>query len=92
MSDAHVVGERIAFHRKRAGLSQVEFANVVGRSESWVSQVERGARPIDRMSVLQRVADALSVSVAELRGDDDVQAPEERPEAVAAAVRSIASA
>jgi len=81
MSDAHVVGERIAFHRKRAGLSQVEFANVVGRSESWVSQVERGARPIDRMSVLQRVADALSVSVAELRGDDDVQAPEERPEA-----------
>ncbi len=44
---------------------------LVGRSESWVSQVERGVRPVDRMSVLQKVADVLSVSVAELRGDDE---------------------
>jgi transcriptional regulator with XRE-family HTH domain len=67
MSDPHLVGERIAYHRKRMGLSQVEFAGLLGRSESWVPQVERGVRPLDRMSVLQRVADVLSVSVAELR-------------------------
>jgi transcriptional regulator with XRE-family HTH domain len=80
--DPRRVGDRIAYHRKRLGLSQVEFAGLVGRSESWVSQVERGVRPVDRMSVLQKVADVLSVPVAELRGEDDSQ-PEaaERPEA-----------
>ena len=62
MADDRLIGERIAYHRKRLGLSQVEFAGLVGRSESWVSQVERGVRPVDRMSVLQKVADVLSVS------------------------------
>jgi len=80
MPETHPVGERIALHRRRAGLSQIEFANLVGRSESWVSQVERGVRAVDCMLVLQRVADVLSVSVAELR-DDQVSTPEERPEA-----------
>ena len=81
MPDDQFIGERIAYHRKRLGLSQVEFAGLVGRSESWVSQVERGVRPVDRMSVLQRVADVLSVSVAELRGDDETPDVDERPEA-----------
>src|SRR5262249_9582274 len=39
--------------------------------ESWVSQVERGVRSVDRNSVLQKVADALSVPIAELRNDDE---------------------
>lgn len=81
MSDTYQAGERIAYHRKRLGLSQVEFAGLVGRSESWVSQVERGVRPVDRMSVLQRVADVLSVSIAELRGDEEGPQADERPEA-----------
>ena len=81
MPDDQLIGERIAYHRKRLGLSQVEFAGLVGRSESWVSQVERGVRPVDRMSVLQKVADVLSVSVAELRGDDEASDLDERPEA-----------
>jgi transcriptional regulator with XRE-family HTH domain len=81
MPEDRLIGERIAYHRKRLGLSQVEFAGLVGRSESWVSQVERGARPVDRMSVLQKVADVLSVSVTELRGDDEVPDLDERPEA-----------
>jgi transcriptional regulator with XRE-family HTH domain/tetratricopeptide (TPR) repeat protein len=82
---AVALGEQIAYHRKRLGLSQVRFAARVGRSESWVSQIERGVRSIDRMSVLQSVADALSVSTAELNGEDMDAAgtPEgERPEAV----------
>jgi transcriptional regulator with XRE-family HTH domain len=80
--DPHLVGDRIAYHRKRLGLSQVEFAGLVGRSESWVSQVERGVRPVDRMSVLQKVADVLNVPVSELRGEDEDQAEAaERPEA-----------
>jgi tetratricopeptide (TPR) repeat protein len=54
---------------------------LVGRSESWVSQVERGVRPVDRMSVLQKVADVLSVPVAELRAESEQpQDAAERPE------------
>lgn len=82
MADAQLTGERIAYHRKRLGLSQVEFAGLIGRSESWVSQVERGVRAIDRLSVLQKVADTLSVPADELRGEElDDAAAAERPEA-----------
>jgi transcriptional regulator with XRE-family HTH domain len=45
----------------------VELGTLIGRSESWVSQVERGARYLDRLSVLRKVADALEVSVTDLR-------------------------
>jgi transcriptional regulator with XRE-family HTH domain len=41
------VGERIAIYRRRRGLSQVALANLIGRSEAWVSQVERGIRHVD---------------------------------------------
>jgi transcriptional regulator with XRE-family HTH domain len=82
VADAQLTGERIAYHRKRLGLSQVEFAGLIGRSDSWVSQVERGVRTIDRLSVLQNVADVLSVPVDELRGEepDDTESAD-RPEA-----------
>ena len=62
------LGEKVAFYRRRRGLSQVEFAALVGRSESWLSQVERGVRSIDRLSVLGQLADALNVPVSELGG------------------------
>lgn len=84
MADAQLTGERIAYHRKRLGLSQVEFAALIGRSESWVSQVERGVRAIDRMSVLQHVANALGVTIEELQGEETSQGTDatERPEAL----------
>ncbi len=46
------VGERIAAYRRRRGLSQPVLAGLIGRSESWLSQVERGVRSVDRLSVL----------------------------------------
>jgi transcriptional regulator with XRE-family HTH domain len=64
------LGERIAFLRRDRGLSQVELGGLIGRSESWVSQVERGARQLDRISVIGKVAAALGVSVADLRPTD----------------------
>lgn len=77
MQDDLTLGERIAFHRRRRELSQREFAAEIGRSESWVSQVERGARSIDRLSVLQTLADVLGVPLAELRAEAAPQ-PRER--------------
>ncbi|WP_428983209.1 helix-turn-helix transcriptional regulator [Phytohabitans maris] len=41
------VGERIAAYRRRRGLSQAALAGLVGRSELWLSQVERGIRSVD---------------------------------------------
>ncbi|MEU8688526.1 helix-turn-helix transcriptional regulator [Streptomyces sp. NPDC048665] len=68
------LGRKIAFHRKRRGLSQKEFAGLLGRSEAWVSQVERGVRRIDRMTVLEKVADVLEVPVAELAAEAPIVA------------------
>jgi transcriptional regulator with XRE-family HTH domain len=61
------LGERVAELRRRLGLSQKDLATEVGRSESWVSQVERDVLPVERVSVLQLLADALGTSVRELR-------------------------
>lgn len=66
---AKALGRRIAFHRKRRGLSQKELAGLLNRSEAWVSQVERGVRRVDRMTVLEKVAEVLKVPVAELAAE-----------------------
>lgn len=60
------VGQRIAAYRRRRGLSQAALAGLVGRSESWLSQVERGVRGVDRLSVLLDLARLLHVEVADL--------------------------
>lgn len=44
------------------------LAGLVGRSESWLSQVERGVRGVDRRSVLIEMARVLRVELAELVG------------------------
>lgn len=61
-------GERIAVYRRRRGLSQAALAGLVGRSESWLSQVERGIRSVDRLSVLLDMAKILHVDVESLIG------------------------
>jgi transcriptional regulator with XRE-family HTH domain len=61
-------GERIARARRRRGLSQAVLAGLVGRSESWLSQVERGKRGIDSHTVLTRLAEELRVDVEEITG------------------------
>jgi transcriptional regulator with XRE-family HTH domain len=77
------LGRKIAAERRRRGLSQPELARMIGRSVAWVSQVERGARKVDRMSVLENVAAALDVPLAELAAEAPVVAAviEEPPDA-----------
>lgn len=62
------IGERVAIARRRRGLSQAVLANLVGRSESWLSQVERGVRSVDRLPVLMDLAEVLHVEVEALLG------------------------
>jgi transcriptional regulator with XRE-family HTH domain/tetratricopeptide (TPR) repeat protein len=68
------LGRKIAAERRRRGLSQPELARMVDRSVAWVSQVERGVRKVDRMSVLESVAAALDVPLAELAAEAPVVA------------------
>ena len=70
-SDREAAGQRIARARRRRGLSQAVLAGLVGRSESWLSQVERGKRGIDSHSVLMRLAEVLRVDIEELTGSGD---------------------
>jgi len=78
------IGERIAFYRARRQLTQRELAGLVGRSEEWVSSIERGRRQVRRLDVLTAVAAALRVTLPDLmgqpvlmedeQGDDDIPA------------------
>jgi transcriptional regulator with XRE-family HTH domain len=64
-------GQQIARARRRRGLSQAVLAGLVGRSESWLSQVERGKRDVDSHSVLVRLAEILRVDIEEITGAGD---------------------
>ena len=74
LSYQQALGRKIAAERHRRGLSQPELARLIGRSVAWVSQVERGVRKVDRMSVLETVAAALEVPLAELAAEAPVVA------------------
>ncbi len=78
------VGERIAFYRRRRGLTQAVVAGLVGRSEDWLSKVERGERPVRRLDVLAEVAKALRVSMGDLLGQPVLVEDERREDDVPA--------
>lgn len=64
------MGERVAYHRRRRGLSQVALAGLVGRTESWIEKIEHGRAALDRISVARQLARALDISLRELMPDD----------------------
>ncbi|MEV4643661.1 MULTISPECIES: helix-turn-helix transcriptional regulator [Saccharopolyspora] len=74
------IGERIRIYRRRRGLSQRELAELVGRSESWLSQVERQIRSVDRLSVLIDIARVLKTDVETLAGNRLAHAPNGQPD------------
>lgn len=68
--DLETPGQRIARARRRRGLSQAVLAGLVGRSESWLSQVERGKRGIDSHAVLTRLAEVLRIDIEQITRPD----------------------
>ncbi|MFD4573509.1 multiprotein-bridging factor 1 family protein [Streptomyces sp. NPDC058417] len=62
-------GDRIKVYRKRKGLSQAALGGLIGRSEDWVSKVERGVIPVDKLSVLLEISRVLDIrELTELTG------------------------
>lgn len=64
-------GINIKKHRKLKGLTQKELASLIGKSEISVRKYEAD-NPVPSLDVLQKIASALSVEVAELQGIDTV--------------------
>jgi transcriptional regulator with XRE-family HTH domain len=62
------MGQRIATARRRRGMSQAVLAGLIGRSESWLSQVERGKRTVDSHTILTQLAALLHTDITELAG------------------------
>jgi transcriptional regulator with XRE-family HTH domain len=50
--------------RERRGLTRQHFGDLVGRSPSWVDKIEKGERPLDRLSVLDTIAQAPAIEAA----------------------------
>ncbi|MGW5124542.1 helix-turn-helix domain-containing protein [Streptomyces sp. NPDC004069] len=62
------IGQRIKWHRERRGMSQKALGDFIGRSENWVYKIEADRMPVDRVTVLVALCQALRCSMEDLTG------------------------
>jgi transcriptional regulator with XRE-family HTH domain len=62
------VGRRIAAYRTQRGMTQAVFAGLMGKSVSWVRQVEQGTLHVDKLSLIIDAADILHCEIKDLIG------------------------
>ncbi|MFD1147877.1 helix-turn-helix domain-containing protein [Saccharothrix hoggarensis] len=55
------IGKRVRYWRLRRNLGRKQFADMIGRSTSWLDKVESGERSLARIPVIELVADALAI-------------------------------
>jgi transcriptional regulator with XRE-family HTH domain len=67
------IGRRVAQWRVRRNLNRRQFAELCGRSLSWVDKVESGERGLLRLPMLERVAEVLHVPVETLTDVSEVR-------------------
>jgi len=53
MTETLSIGERVAWYRRRRGMSQEVLAGLVGRTADWLGKVENGRIYLDRLSVIK---------------------------------------
>lgn len=66
-------GQRLKIHRERSGKTRAVVGGLIGRSAEWVKAVETGRILQPRLHMLDRIAHALKVDIAELVGDPGVR-------------------
>ncbi|MEQ4306234.1 helix-turn-helix transcriptional regulator [Plantactinospora sp. B6F1] len=59
MPNTLTIGERVAWYRRRRGLSQEVLAGLVGRTADWLGKIENNRIEMDRLSVIKSLADVL---------------------------------
>lgn len=80
--EASQVGQRVRYWRQRRDLDRKQFADMVGRSTSWLDKVEKGERNLLRLPMLERVAEALSINPSVLIDATTARAAAECADAV----------
>lgn len=63
MLDYKAIGRRISIYRKKKGLTQAVFSEKLGISESYISQIERGATKVS-LTRLDKIAEILKIDIA----------------------------
>jgi transcriptional regulator with XRE-family HTH domain len=69
MTDSLTIGERVAWYRRRRGITQEVLAGLVGRTTDWLSKAENNRIELDRLSVIRSLAEALDVTIGDLVGE-----------------------
>ena len=81
------IGDQVRSYRTRRGLTQEQLAHLIGRSERWLIDVERGE--VDpRLSDAVALAEALCVGVADLASAPE---PNARPPPIRRPRRPLAA-
>ena len=69
MTEKLTIGERVAWYRRRRGMSQEVLAGLVGRTADWLQKAENNRIELDRLSVIRSLSQALDVSIGDLIGE-----------------------
>jgi len=72
------LGARIAALRKDQGMTQVQFAEILGLTQQMIASYEVGRRRVP-VSLLPQIAETFTVSLEELIGKKDVQPAKRGP-------------
>ncbi|MGF1425226.1 helix-turn-helix domain-containing protein [Kitasatospora sp. LaBMicrA B282] len=59
LEERESIGKRVRRQRLRLGMPQADLAAALGRTQGWVSKVERGSIELDRANLINEVAAAL---------------------------------
>ncbi|MFE6686725.1 helix-turn-helix domain-containing protein [Streptomyces sp. NPDC057743] len=73
MAEPVVFGQRMQILRTRRGMSRIVLAGLLGKSPSWVKQVEGGRLQMPKLPMVLRIAEVLRVGdLTELTGDQSL--------------------
>ncbi|MGW8728381.1 helix-turn-helix domain-containing protein [Streptomyces sp. NPDC055808] len=77
LEEAEEIGRRVRRARLRLGMPQADLATALGKTQGWVSKVERGLIELDRVGLLNLVAAELHVHPNDLIGRPYSSSPAE---------------
>lgn len=77
--DILVIGERLRSLRKSRGLTQSQLAELAGVAQNYISQIEHGQAANPSLKLIERLAVALTIPLAELLGPNFFNNPASLP-------------
>ncbi len=84
LEEAEEIGKRARRARLRLGMPQADLATALGKSQGWVSKMERGLIELDRVGLLNQVAAELHIHPNDLIGRPYSSSPDDSQWQIAA--------